>query len=84
MSEHKAIIVYGTTYCSDCYRSKKFLDRHQIPYHWINIENDLQGLETVRRINDGHCAVPTLIFPDGTTLTEPNEAELAARLGINL
>lgn len=34
----------------------------------------------MRTINDGNESVPTLAFPDKTTLTEPSRAELQAKL----
>lgn len=39
MSEPQ-ITIYGAYWCPDCRRSKQFLGEHQIPYQWINIEQD--------------------------------------------
>jgi DNA-binding MarR family transcriptional regulator len=33
-------------------------------------------------LNGGNASVPTLIFPDGTQLTEPSSKELRAKLNI--
>ena len=35
------ITVYGAHWCPDCRRSKQFLGEHQIPYNWVDIEEDL-------------------------------------------
>jgi thioredoxin reductase (NADPH) len=34
------ITVYGAYWCPDCRRSKLFLGEHQIPYAWVDIEED--------------------------------------------
>jgi mycoredoxin len=78
------IIVYSTTWCSDCRRSKRWLDEHQIPYTTIDIEEHEDAAEYVRSVNDGMQAVPTIVFPDGTILTEPSNGELAAQVARSL
>jgi len=35
-----SITVYGAYWCPDCQRSKQFLGEHQIPYTWVDIEQD--------------------------------------------
>ena len=42
MSDHQ-INVYGAYWCPDCRRSKQFLGEHQIPYQWVDIEEDKEG-----------------------------------------
>jgi mycoredoxin len=76
------LIVYSTTWCSDCRRSKRFLEAHQIPFKDINIEEDPQAAEIVISINNGAQSVPTIIFPDGSVLVEPSNKVLASKLGI--
>lgn len=78
------LTVYGALWCPDCRRSKQFLAEHRIPYRWIDIEQEPDAQETVRRLNDGRQIIPTIVFDDGgPILAEPSNAELAARLGIN-
>jgi glutaredoxin-like protein len=77
-----AIIVYGTAWCGDCYRTRRFLDRHQIPYEWIDVDTDRRASAMVRTLNGGRRTVPTLVFPDGSVMTEPSDRELAHKLGI--
>jgi len=81
MSDHK-IIIYGTDWCGDCYRSRHFLSRHQIAYTWINIDRDKMGEEFVLHVNRGNRTVPTILFADGSVLTEPSDQILAKKLGI--
>jgi thioredoxin reductase (NADPH) len=80
--EHEAIIVYGTTWCPDCKRSKQFLGDQRIHYHWVDIERDPEAMAYVEEVNRGKRIIPTIVFPDGSTLVEPSNAELAEKLGI--
>jgi thioredoxin reductase (NADPH) len=76
------ITVYGAHWCPDCRRSKQFLGEHQIPYNWIDIEQDKQAEAFVIEKNDGKRIIPTISFADGSFLVEPSNAELAAKLGL--
>jgi mycoredoxin len=75
------IIVYGTTWCPDCRRAKQVLDKHKVAYTWINIEDDPAAADIVVKINKGNRSVPTIVFPDGSTLVEPSNSELEKKLG---
>ena len=76
------ITVYGAHWCPDCRRSKQFLGEHQIPYNWVDIEEDKNGEKTVIEKNNGKRIIPTIVFLDGSFLVEPSNAELAAKLGL--
>jgi thioredoxin reductase (NADPH) len=81
MSETE-ITVYGAHWCPECRQSRLFLGEHQIPYHWVDIEQDPEAERFVMEKNAGKRIISTIIFGDGTFLTEPNNAQLAARLGL--
>lgn len=76
------IIMYGTEWCSDCIRSRRFLDRKRVRYRWVDIDKDAEAGAFVERANRGYRSVPTIVFPDGGILVEPSDAELAASLGM--
>jgi len=76
------ITVYGAYWCPDCTRSKQFLGEHQIPYTWVNIEDDQAGEAYVIQKNDGKRIIPTIEFGDGSILVEPSNAALAQKLGL--
>jgi thioredoxin reductase (NADPH) len=78
----KNITVYGAYWCPDCRRSKQFLGEHQIPYNWVDVEEDKSGEAFVIKTNQGKRIIPTITFSDGSFLTEPSNAELAAKLGL--
>jgi mycoredoxin len=76
------LVVYATTWCGDCYRTKRFLDRNNVPYRWVDADEVPGAMELIKAINRGHRTVPTLVFPDGSTLSEPSNPELARKLGL--
>ena len=71
------ITVYGAFWCPDCHRSKQFLGEHQIPYQWVDIEEDAEGERFVIEANRGKRWIPTIAFGDGSILSNPSNAELA-------
>jgi thioredoxin reductase (NADPH) len=79
---HTNIKLYGTLWCSDCKRTKQFFGEQRIHYDFIDVDSDKEGLALVERVNNGKHIIPTLVFEDGSTLVEPSNAELAAKLGI--
>ncbi len=78
----KPIIVYGTTWCPDCQRSKQFLGDQRVQYRWVDIEQDAEAMAYVIEVNQGKRIVPTIVCPDGTILVEPSNAQLAEKLGL--
>ncbi len=78
------IIMYGTTWCYDSRRAKTILDQNHIPYIWIDIDTDMEGRKYVESVNHGFRSVPTIVFPDGSILVEPSNAELCRKLGVTV
>jgi thioredoxin reductase (NADPH) len=76
--------VYGAPWCPDCKRSKKFLAEHRIPYEWIDIDDDTEGLRFVEALQNGGRTIPTIVFPDGGHLLEPSDEDLARKLGLKI
>jgi len=76
------IRVYGTTWCGDCKRAKKFLGEHRVPYEWTDIDSDAEGQRIVIQASNGKRIIPAIFFDDGTVLIEPSNVELAKQLGL--
>jgi thioredoxin reductase (NADPH) len=76
------IKIYGASWCPDCRRAKKFLADQRIPYEWFDIEGDPSLVKFVQERNNGNDIIPTIVFPDGSHLSEPTNEELAQKLGI--
>jgi len=74
------IVMYSTPWCGYCRRLKAQLEREGIEFTVINIEKDEAAAEFVMSVNGGNQTVPTVRFPDGTTLTNPTIVDVKARL----
>jgi thioredoxin reductase (NADPH) len=79
---HTDITLYGTTWCSDCKRTKKFFGEQRVHYEFVDIDRNAEGLAVVEKANDGKHIIPVLVFDDGSTLIEPSNADLAKKLGL--
>lgn len=73
------IVMYTTEYCPDCVRAKKFFEANHIPHLRVGLEGNAQATEFVMKVNRGYRSVPTIIFPDGSLLVEPDWEELRAK-----
>jgi mycoredoxin len=56
------------------------MDSMQVEYTEIDITGDEEATETVVRLNRGYCSVPTIVFPDGSVMTEPSTTALVGKL----
>lgn len=75
------ITVYGTRWCGDCFRARRLLDTRNVAYQWVDISGNAEATRIVEQHNNGNRSVPTIIFPDGSVLVEPSNAELERKLG---
>jgi mycoredoxin len=75
-----AIIVYGHPTCPLIGPIKGLLTQSKVKFDYIDIHQDNIAAARVREINNGNESVPTLVFPDGSTLTEPSVGELKSKL----
>jgi mycoredoxin len=80
MLKNKLITMYGTRWCGDSKRARNILDDNKIDYIFIDIDQDKDGEKYVVAINHGNRSVPTIVFPDGSVLTEPGSFELIDKL----
>jgi mycoredoxin len=76
----KLPLVYGRPGCTRVYPVRTFLKNAKIEYTYIDIHQDNEARERVRSINAGNESVPTIVFSDGSKLTEPSSAELRTKL----
>lgn len=72
--------MYTTSWCGFCSRLKSGLAREGISYDEVDIERTDGAAEIVMEVNGGNRTVPTLVFADGTALTNPSVKEVKAKL----
>jgi mycoredoxin len=56
------------------------LAREGIAFREVDIERRPDAAAFVEEINDGNQTVPTVLFDDGSTLTNPSLAEIKQKL----
>jgi mycoredoxin len=74
------VLMYTTAWCVDCWRAKQVMDSMRVEYTEIDITQDEEAAEVVMYLNRGYCSVPTLVFPDGSVMTEPRTTALVEKL----
>jgi mycoredoxin len=72
--------MYSTPWCGYCHRLKGQLQREGITFDEVDIEAQPEAAAIVEQANGGNQTVPTLVFPDGTALTNPSVAQVKAQL----
>lgn len=75
------ITMFSTDWCGYCKRLAMMLKSEGIEYTEVDIERTPGTPELVESINGGNQTVPTVIFPDGSTATNPSINEVKERLG---
>ena len=73
------ILLFGAEWCGDCRRSKALLEREGVAYDYVDLEAVPDGADRAYAIS-GRTHIPVIVFPDGSHLVEPTDAELGAKL----
>jgi mycoredoxin len=74
------VTMYTTSWCGFCSRLKRGLQAEGIDYDEVNIEEVEGAADLVMAKNGGNRTVPTLVFADGTALTNPSVADVREQL----
>src|SRR6202023_702792 len=78
------IRVLGTRWSSKSYDVRNFLARNQVPYQWLDADaadRDQEVDRLMKSLAPEDLKLPLVLFPDGTTVSEPETQDLAERLG---
>jgi len=75
-----ALTMYSTPWCGYCRRLKSQLGREGIAFAEVDIEADPAAADYVMSVNGGNQTVPTVVFADGTALTNPTIAQIKSQL----
>lgn len=74
------ITMYTTPWCGFCKRLKSQLAREGITLTEVDIEQDPAAAEYVMQVNGGNQTVPTVLFGDGTALTNPSAKQVKEKI----
>lgn len=79
---HDELTIYSTPWCGYCHRLKGQLAREGIDFTEVDIEQEPDAAAIVERVNSGNRTVPTLVFADGSALTNPSLAQIKQKLTV--
>ncbi|HEY2174558.1 MAG TPA: mycoredoxin [Mycobacteriales bacterium] len=80
MAQGSSLTMFTTTWCGYCQRLKKQMEREGIDFGEVDIEQDDGAADLVMKVNGGNQTVPTLLFPDGSALTNPTVDQIREKL----
>ncbi|QNQ91318.1 mycoredoxin [Corynebacterium poyangense] len=76
-TEH--VTIYATSWCPHCANLISELQKNNIPFDGWDVEKHEDLAEFVKSVNDGNRVVPTVLYSDGTTATNPDPADVAKK-----
>src|SRR4029450_4217988 len=68
--------VAGTALSASSHKVKDFLSRNQVPYQWVDLDDDAPTRELIESMPDGMSRLPVVFFDDGTTMVQPSNQTL--------
>lgn len=83
----EGIRVVGHRWSPLSFQVKDFLARNQVPYQWLDLEEDAEARTLVELAGADSggpepTSLPLLLFADGTRLAAPSYAQIAERIGL--
>jgi len=80
-ADNSKIKVYGADWCADCVRTKDILSKHDVAYEYLDTE-ETANHDAMLVLTDGKDEIPTLVFPDGKVVQNPDNAEMVSLFGL--
>ena len=74
------LTMYTTTWCGFCKNLKRQLGKAGVELTEVDIERDPEAAQFVESVNGGNQTVPTVLFDDGTAMTNPSAAAVQKKL----
>jgi thioredoxin reductase (NADPH) len=80
---YQGIKIVGSRFSPEAHRLRDFATRNQIPFTWIDVEQDEQAEELLRQFGVAPSETPIVIGVDGEYHLRPTNAELAHCAGLD-
>jgi thioredoxin reductase (NADPH) len=78
----EGIRVIGNRWSPQSHQAKDFLARNQIPYQWMDIELSPEAQQLVEYADCDKLHLPLVLFPDGFSLMQPSNVQIAEKIGL--
>jgi thioredoxin reductase (NADPH) len=79
---YDGIRIAGARFSPQSHAVREFLSRNQVPYQWIDVDEDPTMQKLIATFPDGLARLPVVFFPDGTYLSAPSNLKLAEKIGL--
>jgi mycoredoxin len=80
--DRNKLVLYTSRFCAHSLSVERLLRKHNVDAAIISIDGNSEARQQLIALNNGFASVPTLLFSDGTKLTEPSLALIRERLGL--
>ena len=78
----EGIRVIGNRWSPHSHQIKDFLARNQVPYQWLDIELSEEAQQLVTYANCDRLSLPLVLLPDGSSLLQPTNIQVAEKIGL--
>lgn len=78
----EGIRIIGPRWSPQVHEIKDFLARNQVPYRAVDPESGGEAAELLAKARLDPRKLPVVLFPDGTSLVQPQAREVAERAGL--
>jgi len=80
----EGVRLIGHRWSVETFELKDFLARNLVPYRWLDVESNPEARELASQTRLDLTRLPVVILPDGTTLEQPSQQQVAARIGLTV
>jgi thioredoxin reductase (NADPH) len=78
----EGIRLVGHPWSARAHEIKDYLARNLIPYRWVDVASDEEATRLIAAVGVDPGRDPLLVFPDGSHLLAPSNAEIAEKVGL--
>ena len=80
----EGIRVVGHQLSAHSHQVKDFLSRNLVPYQWLDVGIDEEASHLLELSDSDDSQLPLVLFPDGPSLVQPTNVQLAERIGLRM
>jgi len=74
--------VLGHRWSERDHQLRSFLSRNHVPYRWFDVAANPEAAHLLAEHNLQSACLPVVLFPDGSSLSDPDQSALASRVGL--
>jgi len=76
--------VIGSRFSPEAHQIRDFLARNCVPFEWLDVDRDQEARRLLGPSGSKSSQLPAVVFPNGTKLTQPTNAEIAKQIGLKV